>query len=110
MDVSPALGMGLNDDAFTFRRFAPLVGDSGVEAEAPLTLLDEVREGAGRAGAAEAGAVGLPAGGVAPIRLPLKGGMAWMTMLILFEASLEAEVVPDAALLRATGFVVEAFG
>lgn len=104
-DVSPALMIGLNDDALTFRRFAPLVGESGVEAEAPFVLLDAVRNGAGRAGAAEAGATGLPAGGVLPLRLPLNGGIGWMNMLIRFEPSLDADADPDAALVSTAGFV-----
>lgn len=66
---------GLNNVAFTLSLFALLVGERGVEAEGPFALLEEVLEGAGMAGEAATGGVGLPAGGDPLPRLPLKGGM-----------------------------------
>ena len=59
--------MGLNDEAFTFRRFPP--GDRGVFCPTlPFCgVIDEVRMGAGGCAAP------LPEGG--EVRLPLNGGM-----------------------------------
>ena len=95
------LGVGLKDDAFTFNRLA-LVGERGA---ADALLVEDERDAVSLVEFALAAG----AGGVALTRLPLNGGMGWMTIEILFAAALsllEAALFED-VLVRAEALAPE---
>jgi hypothetical protein len=68
-----ALGLGLNEEAFTFKRFAVL-GETGGALLCDAALLS-VADATNTADAEP-----LPGVGTESFLAPLKGGMAWMTM------------------------------